>query len=61
MHEMHAAGRERALQEVLFLHVDLATRRPVDLDADAAARVAGLSRQRRRWPAWLGRHVGQAR
>lgn len=62
MHEMTFAGVEVALQEVLFLHVDLRTRRPAEMAADVSARVqALLPPPDWRRPAWLGRHVGQAR
>lgn len=62
MHEMASGGAEVALQEVLFLHVDLRTRRPVDMGTDALARVGALAPPPD-WarPAWLGRHVGQGR
>ena len=62
MHEMMGSRGEVALQEVLFLHMDLRTRRPVPLAADAASRVRALLPPPD-WPrpAWLGRHVGQPR
>ena len=62
MHEMTSGGVEVALQEVLFLHVDLRTRRPAIMDPEASARVQALVPPPD-WcrPAWLGRHVGQAR
>ncbi len=60
LHEMLSDGQEAALQEVLFVHVDLADRRTVPLDAAAAARVAGLG-STAPLPSWLGRHVGQRR
>ena len=58
LHEMSSAGQETALQEVLFVHVDLADRRTVPLDAAAEARVASLA-STDPLPLWLGRHVGQ--
>ena len=58
LHEMSSDGREAALQEVLFVHVDLADRRTVALDASAASRVAALT-STAPLPPWLGRHVGQ--
>ena len=62
MHEMTSDGAEVALQEVLFLHVDLGTRRPADMAADVSARVQALAPPPGwRSPAWLGRHVGQPR
>lgn len=62
MHEMASAGVEVAMQEAMFLHVDLRSRRAVPMGTDASARVQALAPpagwQR---PAWLGRHVGQSR
>jgi acyl-CoA thioesterase FadM len=62
MHEMTSAGSEVALQEILFLHVDLATRRPVTLGIEAEKRVRALAPPDG-WepPVWLGRRVGQPR
>ena len=62
MHEMVSGQTEIALQEALFVHVNLATRRPAPLAAAAAARVQALA-PAPGWspPAWLGRHVGQPR
>ncbi len=61
MHELHAGGREAALQEVLFLHVDLATRRSAPLPEVDAARLAGLAGAPGTLPDWVGRRLGQAR
>lgn len=62
LHEMTSGGTVVALQEVLFLHMDMRTRRPVDLGETAAARVRPLAPPPGQpVPAWLGRHVGQAR
>jgi acyl-CoA thioesterase FadM len=59
-HEMDSDGTAVAMQEVMFLHVDLATRRSVALPADAASRVAALApRPGEDMPSWLGRRVGQ--
>ena len=64
-HEMHRLrdGARAAMQEVMFLHVNLATRRVCPWPAEVLARMhaardaqSGLQR-----PAWLGRHVGQRR
>ena len=62
MHVMSSAGEQVALNESLFLHVSLQTRRPVDLSEPAAAAVAALAPPPG-WPrpAWLGRGVGQRR
>ena len=60
MHEMASGPRCVALQEALFLHMDMATRRPADVTGEAASRVAAL-RPAPDWvrPNWLGRVVGQ--
>ncbi len=62
MHEMVSDTADVAVQEVLFLHMDMASRRPADLMGEAARRVAALAPPAG-WvrPAWLGRHVGQSR
>ena len=62
MHEMTSAGTEVALQEVLFIHVDLQTRRPTPLRQHEKCRLAGLAPEAG-WipPAWLGRRVGEPR
>ncbi len=62
MHEMSSAGSKVALQEVLFIHVDLSTRRAIPLSGHAAARVASLAPSAE-WiaPEWLGRRVGEPR
>ncbi len=59
LHEMTSRGAEVALQEVLFLHVDLATRRSVPLDAARLAAVASLLPDAP-LPAWVGRRIGPA-
>ncbi len=62
MHEMTSGPADIAVQEVLFLHMDMAVRRPVPLVGEAAARVAALAPPPGcPRPAWLGRHVGQPR
>ncbi len=62
MHEMRSHAAEVAVQEALFLHMDMTARRPVDLMGAAAVRVAALAPPPG-WlrPAWLGRRVGQQR
>ena len=62
MHSMTCGDVEIATHEVLFLHMDLATRRASPLGPAAAARVQALAPPPD-WhrPAWLGRHVGQPR
>ncbi len=62
MHEMECGAETVALQEVLFLHADLRTRRSTPMAGDAEARVQALA-PAPDWvrPAWLGRHIGQAR
>jgi acyl-CoA thioesterase FadM len=62
MHEMTSGGSDVALQEVLFLHVDLATRRPVAMAIEAETRVRALAPPAD-WdaPTWLGRRVGDPR
>ena len=60
LHEMDSEGRELALQEVLFLHVDLQTRRAVPLpEIRAAAVQALLPTAGEKLPAWAGRRVGE--
>ena len=61
MHEMRSAGAAVAVQEALFLHVSLQTRRPVAMDADSIQAVAALLTPPEALPSWLGRHVGQPR
>lgn len=57
-HEMTSAGEPSAMQEVLFVHVSLATRRVVPFGEAAARRVAamapppGAAR-----PEWVGRKI----
>ena len=62
MHEMDCGAETVALQEVLFLHADLRTRRSTPLAGDAEARVQALAPPPG-WvrPGWLGRHIGEAR
>lgn len=60
LHEMTSGNAAVAMQEVLFLHVDLATRRALPLDDAASARVAALGTDAA-LPAWVGRRVGQPR
>ena len=66
IHEMTAAEDVAqdpvALQEVLFLHVDLATRRSAVMPPEVRIRVAGLlPANDDPVPPWVGRRVGQAR
>ena len=56
VHEMTSGDTEVAMQEVLFLHVDLGTRRSASLDAADAARVQALVLPA--LPAWVGRRIG---
>ena len=62
MHEMLSADTEVALQEVMFLHVDLGSRRSAPMAPAPAACVQALlpppDWQR---PHWLGRQVGADR
>ena len=55
-HEMTSGGALAAMQEVLFVHVSLETRRVVPMDAAAAARAAALAGTPP--PDWLGRRIG---
>jgi acyl-CoA thioester hydrolase len=57
-HEMTSAGALAAMQEVLFVHVSLETRRVVPMDAAARARAAALAGEPA--PDWLGRRIGLA-
>jgi acyl-CoA thioester hydrolase len=60
LHEMHAGPEEVALQEVLYLHVDLATRRAAEIPPAVAARLQALAPlPGETLPAWLGRAIGQ--
>ncbi len=62
IHEMYSAGAEVAVQEAMFLHVDLATRRSTYLEAGAADRVAALAPSPHMpLPGWVGRHIGAGR
>ncbi len=60
LHEMSSETQEVARQEVLFVHVDLRTRRSVGLPEGKAAEIAALA-PAEALPSWVGRHVGQAR
>ena len=60
LHEMSSAGEVVAMQEVLFLHVDLATRRSAALDEVAAGRVRAVD-SGEPLPGWVGRRVGEPR
>jgi acyl-CoA thioester hydrolase len=53
-HEMTSGGILVAMQECLFLHVDLATRRVKPFTAAQAQHVAALTRPA---PGWLGRRI----
>ena len=59
LHEMQSDNMVVAMQEALFLHVDLGTRRSVPLGEPEAARVVGLLPIGTLAPAWMGRRVGQ--
>ncbi len=61
LHEMVSAGAEVAMQEVMFLHVDLATRRSTPLEGSEAERVAALAPPGIPVPDWVGRRVGAGR
>ena len=61
LHEMSSAGAPVAMQEALFIHVSLQTRRPVAMDDGAAKAVAAFLAPDEALPCWLGRHVGQTR
>jgi acyl-CoA thioester hydrolase len=60
-HEMHLAGsgKRAAMQELLYLHVDLRARRVVPWLADAGARVAAATAAHALLlrPPWVGRHI----
>ena len=59
LHEMQSDSALVAMQEVLFLHVDLTTRRTIPLAADAAAQVAALLPPPDvGLPSWAGRRLG---
>ena len=60
LHEMRSDGRDVAMQEVLFLHVDLLTRRAIPFGDAEAARIAALLPSGVSDPSWMGRRVGQA-
>ena len=61
LHEMSSNGIEAALQEVLFIHVDLATRRSLPLDVAASQRIAALAPpEALPMPEWAGRRIGRA-
>ena len=59
LHEMSSGESLVAMQEVMFLHVDLTTRRSVPLCEPDAARVAALLPVGLADPPWMGRRVGQ--
>ena len=62
LHEMSSAGADVAMQEIMFLHVDLSTRRSTPLIGQAAERVAALAPPSgMALPAWLGRRIGDVR
>jgi acyl-CoA thioester hydrolase len=60
-HEMHLAGgtKRAAMQELLYLHVDLRARRVVPWLAEAGARVATAAAVHAHLPrpSWVGRHI----
>ncbi|HVH76237.1 MAG TPA: thioesterase family protein [Stellaceae bacterium] len=60
-HEMRFAGADRraAMQELMYLHVDLRARRVVPWPAAAGARVAAAAAAHAHLPrpAWAGRHI----
>lgn len=60
-HEMHLAGGDKraAMQELLYLHVDLRARRVVPWLAQAGERVAAAAAAHARLPRpdWVGRHI----
>lgn len=55
-HEMMADGQIVAMQEVMFVHVSLETRKVTPLPDDAASRVAALAGEPA--PPWAGRKLG---
>ena len=62
LHEMHSDSAEVAMQEVMFLHVDLSTRRSVALGDRALAGIAPLLPPIEvPLPAWAGRRIGHDR
>ncbi len=62
LHEMSSEGVEVAMQEVMFLHVDLATRRSTPLADIEADRVAALAPPLNfPLPDWVGRRIGAGR
>lgn len=61
-HEMDSEGTPVAMQEVMFLHVDLGTRRSVPMDDETAARLAAfVPPPGHPAPDWVGRRVGEGR
>lgn len=57
-HEMTSEGEPVAMQEVLFVHVDLATRRVAPFDDPATRRVADLAPPPgTAMPPWVGRKI----
>jgi acyl-CoA thioester hydrolase len=62
LHEMSSHGTEVAMQEVMFLYVDLATRRSIPLAGIEADRVAALAPPVNvALPDWVGRRIGAGR
>jgi acyl-CoA thioesterase FadM len=55
-HEMTSDGVLAAMQEVLFVHVSLGTRRVVAMDMEALGRAHALAGAPA--PDWLGRRIG---
>ncbi len=55
-HEMRSGGMLAAMQEVLFVHVALGTRRVTPMDAAALSRANALLGEPA--PDWLGRRIG---
>ncbi len=56
-HEMTSGGALVAMQECLFIHMDLATRRVRPFSPAQAAQIAALTAPA---PSWLGRRIGVA-
>jgi acyl-CoA thioester hydrolase len=55
-HEMSSEGALSAMQEVLFVHVWIDSRRVVPFSAEVAGRVAALAGEPA--PDWIGRRIG---
>jgi acyl-CoA thioester hydrolase len=62
-HEMHriSDGRRAAMQELMFLHIDLSVRRVAPWPAEVLARMLEAKAAQGAPPAWVGRRVGQGR